>query len=65
MSRGIHSKPVRGLSNDWLAPPELIRALGSFDLDPCAHPKQFYRTAKRMIAPPHDGLAIEWGGKFG
>lgn len=62
MARGIHSKPNNGLSNDWLTPPEIIKALGSFDLDPCAHPDQFYKTATQMISPPEDGLAIDWSG---
>ena len=62
--RGIHTKPVRGLSNDWLTPPKLVAALGPFDLDPCAHPRQatFNRTARVMIAPPKDGLAVDWTG---
>lgn len=60
--RGIHSRPIRGLTEEWLTPPDLINALGPFDLDPCAHPKQFYRTAKKMIAPPLDGLRAEWVG---
>ena len=63
MSRGIHTKPNDGLTNDWLTPPEIIAALGEFDLDPCAHPRQWYDTAKRMIAPPRDGLAAEWNGR--
>lgn len=62
-ARGIHTKPNRGLSNDWLTPPEIVAALGQFDLDPCAHPRQFYQTAKRMIAPPLDGLADGWKGR--
>jgi hypothetical protein len=63
LSRGIHTQPVRGMSNDWITPPTIIEALGPFDVDPCAHPKQFYRTAKRMIALPEDGLAKTWRGR--
>jgi hypothetical protein len=33
---GAHTRPVRGASDDWLTPPEILRALGPFDLDPCA-----------------------------
>jgi hypothetical protein len=62
VSRGIHSKPNRGATDEWLTPPELVGALGPFDLDPCAHPDQFYRTAARMICPPDDGMAAVWGG---
>ncbi len=63
MTRGIHTKANRGATDEWLTPPELIAALGQFDLDPCAHPQQFYRTAKRMIQPPKDGLAAKWKGR--
>ena len=62
-TRGIHTKPNNGASNDWLTPPAIIAALGLFDLDPCAHPRQKNKTAKKMIAPPIDGLAIEWRGR--
>lgn len=62
-TRGVHSRPNRGASVEWLTPPEIVRSLGSFDLDPCAHPKQFYKTAKRMICPPADGLAEQWRGR--
>ncbi len=61
--RGIHTRPNRGLSDDWLTPPEILRALGRFDLDPCACRNQPWRTAERMIAPPADGLAAEWHGR--
>jgi len=63
MNRGIHTKPIRGLTNDWLTPPEIITALGPFDLDPCAHPEQFYQTASLMISPPQDGLVHQWDGR--
>ena len=46
-----------------MTPPEIVRALGAFALDPCAHPKQFYRTARHMISPPADGLAEDWNGR--
>lgn len=61
--RGIHSLPNNGASVDWLTPPSILQALGQFDLDPCAHPTQFYRTAVRMIAPPADGLSETWQGR--
>ena len=63
MNLGIHSLPNNGTTNEWLTPPEILKALGTFDLDPCAHPQQPWRTAVRMIAPPEDGLAAEWTGR--
>lgn len=61
--RGIHTKPNTGESVEWLTPPEIVAAFGAFDLDPCAHPTQFYRTADWMIHPPDDGLSQKWSGR--
>lgn len=61
--RGIHTKPNHGASVEWITPPEIVTALGEFDLDPCAHPDQFYRTAKTMVSPPTDGLDGDWWGR--
>jgi len=61
--RGIHTLPNNGFSTEWLTPPEIVKALGKFDLDPCAHPDQFYRTASFMVSPPADGLAHAWSGR--
>lgn len=63
MSRGMHTRPNRGLTDEWLTPPEIVKALGVFHLDPCAHPQQFYKTAKKMISPPQDGLSSKWEGR--
>lgn len=47
----------------WLTPPEIINALGPFDLDPCCPPTMPWRTATRMVHWPDDGLKIDWTGK--
>lgn len=62
MSRGIHTKPNGGATVEWLTPPEIIEALGPFDLDPCAHPSQPWATAKHMSTLPVDGLTLDWAG---
>lgn len=55
-----HSASMK--SDVWLTPPEMIRALGPFDLDPCAAPEpRPWPTAARHIARPDDGLAADWG----
>lgn len=59
----IHTKPNNGATNDWLTPPEIVKCLGSFDLDPCASTGQPWNTAKKMIALPDDGLAVDWVGR--
>ena len=47
----------------WLTPPEIIDALGPFDLDPCCPPTMPWRTATRMVCRPDDGLAVDWTGQ--
>jgi hypothetical protein len=48
----------------WLTPPDLIRALGPFDLDPCAAPEpRPWPTAAKHITLPENGLAQEWQGR--
>lgn len=49
--------------DEWLTPPDLLRALGEFDLDPCAPTVRPWPTAKRHIAPPDNGLLAAWEGR--
>lgn len=44
----------------WLTPPHILRALGHFDLDPCAAPG--WPTARDHYILPTDGLAEPWHG---
>ena len=50
---------------EWLTPPNIIKALGSFDLDPCAphESKRPWNTAGKHYALPADGLKMEWEGR--
>jgi hypothetical protein len=45
-----------------LTPPEIIKALGPFDLDPCASVDQPWRTADVQYTIEDDGLSQEWTG---
>lgn len=47
----------------WLTPLPLVRALGSFDLDPCGAPG--HATASEVWTPEEvgDGLAMPWEGR--
>lgn len=55
-------RPVRGETDTWLTPPWVYRALGEFDMDPCAHPLS--PTAKRLVVwPAEDGLKVNWEGR--
>jgi hypothetical protein len=47
----------------WLTPPEIIDALGPFDLDPCCPPNMPWATAARMVSLPEDGLVVDWRGR--
>jgi len=50
-------------THDWLTPPYILRALGEFDMDPCASQYQPWRTAKKEFTIEDDGLAREWVGR--
>jgi len=63
MSHPYASRPVAG-SHVWLTPPEILAALGQFDLDPCAAPSpRPWPTAAHHIELPEDGLAADWFGR--
>lgn len=60
-SMGSHQS-ARAITTTWLTPPEIVGALGLFDLDPCAAPSpRPWPTASRHIELPEDGLAADWG----
>lgn len=53
-------------NNDtWLTPPEIIKALGEFDLDPCTPEHMPWATAKKMLSKERDGdgLTCTWNGR--
>lgn len=65
MSVGTHpykARPV-GATVEWLTPPELLKPLGDFDLDPCAPISQPWPTAARKYTVENDGMANEWFGR--
>lgn len=48
---------------EWLTPPELIRALGEFDLDPCSPVVRPWPTAKNHFTIQENGLIRPWTGR--
>lgn len=61
---GSHTRPNNGEFDLWLTPPQILHALGEFDMDPCACPSpRPWPTAKRHVELPTDGLSVEWGGR--
>ena len=59
-----HHPSYRGRTDEWLTPPEIIKALGEFDLDPCSPSERPWPTAKEHFTIKDDGLKKEWFGKI-
>jgi DNA N-6-adenine-methyltransferase (Dam) len=50
-------------SDDFLTPPEVVAAMGQFDLDPCSSRRQEQTLARRTYCfPDDDGLMLPWEG---
>lgn len=60
---GGHQRAYRGEKDEWLTPPEVIRALGTFDLDPCAPVVRPWDMALAHFTTEDDGLAKRWAGR--
>lgn len=48
---------------EWLTPPHILKALGQFDLDPCAPQKRPWPMAKTHYTKSDDGLIQKWFGR--
>lgn len=54
----------KGGSDEWLTPPALIAALGTFDLDPCSPgARRPWDTAVKHYGIEDDGLRQPWEGR--
>lgn len=49
--------------DEWLTPPEIIKSLGEFDLDPCAPINRPWDTAKTHYTVLDNGLLKDWNGR--
>lgn len=56
----MNPKPARSTKSEWLTPPEIIKSLGEFDLDPCSPINRPWPTAKHHFTKIDDGLLQEW-----
>ncbi len=54
---------ARMKNDEWLTPPEVLRPLGTFDLDPCAPIVRPWDTAKHHFTVKDDGLSKKWFGR--
>ena len=48
---------------DWLTPPEVLRVLGPFDLDPCSPIGRPWDTAAKHYTMEDNGLLKPWTGR--
>lgn len=66
MGRGIggHQRAYEGKTDEWLTPPEIIQALGIFDLDPCAPITRPWEMATNHFTVNDDGLKQPWQGRI-
>lgn len=62
MSLSAHQSP-RMKNDEWLTPPEILKPLGEFDLDPCAPMIRPWDTAKNHYTRLDDGLCKQWAGR--
>ena len=61
---GMGGHQSAAMKNDeWLTPPEILVALGPFDLDPCAPVKRPWDMAKRHYSVWDNGLMLPWEGR--
>lgn len=64
IKNGIGSHQSTKMKNDeWLTPPEIIRACGEFDLDPCAPIIRPWEMAKNHFTIQDNGLKKQWKGR--
>lgn len=62
MTRNFNTSITINSKDEWLTPPHIIRALGVFDLDPCAPIEKPWKMAQEHYDVRDDGLNKEWGG---
>ncbi|MBF6607760.1 MAG: adenine methyltransferase, partial [Flavobacterium sp.] len=62
--KGIGShQSAKMLKDEWLTPPEIIKSLGDFDLDPCSPINRPWNTAKKHFTINDNGLIQDWEGR--
>ena len=55
---------VKTGKDEWLTPPDIVKALGEFDLDPCAPITRPWPTAAYHYTIEDDGLQQAWNGRI-
>jgi hypothetical protein len=62
MSLSAHQS-ARMKNDEWLTPPDVLAALGRFDLDPCSPVARPWDTAALHYTAEDDGLSRQWFGR--
>lgn len=62
MGMSDHTRAVM-LKDEWLTPPNIIKSLGEFDLDPCSSVGRPWDTATNHFTIIDDGLTKDWFGR--
>lgn len=59
-------KSGKAATVEWYTPPEIIRSLGEFDLDPATSPKAYLlnRSAEHFYTKEDNGLEKPWFGRI-
>lgn len=60
----FNSAKTATTKDEWLTPPDIIRALGQFDLDPCAPVIRPWDMARRHYSIADNGLQLPWAGRL-
>lgn len=63
MNLSGHQRSTTDQSDTWITPPEILKALGEFDLDPCTPEVMPWETAKKRYTKKDDGLVQPWDGR--
>ena len=50
-------------NDEWLTPPEILQALGPFDLDPCSPVNRPWDTAENHYTIEDNGFLLPWHGR--
>lgn len=53
---------ARSITDEWLTPPHITEALGTFDLDPCTTEENWI-GATAFFSIEDDGLSLDWSGR--
>lgn len=62
MGMGGHQS-AQMLKDEWLTPPEIIKALGVFNLDPCSPVNRPWDTEEQHFSVADNGLSRPWHGR--